>query len=83
MHQRRERSSATMIIGVVIVLILVVLPVLYILSLGPLISVLESAGVDESDPMAWIAVAYIYPASMLHDTGHADWIEDYVDWWTT
>ena len=78
-HEARQ-GNAVLVVTVIIVL-LIALPVMYILSVGPLICVLEAAEVDETSPYAWVAIAYIYPAAMLHETGYADWIGTYVDWW--
>jgi hypothetical protein len=76
-----QRQSAT---GVYLAIaLLVCLPPLYVLSIGPVGFILDAAGVEHDDWLAHFARACYWPLLWLHDnnTVAREWLEWYLKLW--
>lgn len=78
---KRERGGAAMVM--VFVAVLLVLPMLYTLSIGPVVLMLESGQLDRSWERA--VIAFYYPISIGGKCipGFQSVLNDYVNWWTS
>ena len=81
MSERKPREKLTPLVAVAIIFFLVVLPMLYLASVGPLICIVEGSAVNAEGPLAALASVYLMPAGLLVETGYGEWLITYIDWW--
>ena len=62
-------------------IIVAVLPIVYLLSLGPVAWLMMQVPLDEDGMLFRCIVAYCYPANSLAQTGYINWMEHYIRWW--
>ena len=65
----------------ILVLVAIAVPILYLLSLGPVAWVANRF--DLTGDAAWAVEVYFEPGYKLHATGYADWLNTYVEWFVS
>ena len=80
MSAQKERRKLGIVVPITLILIMVVLPMLYFASIGPLVHVVEGS-VDAESPLVGIVSIYFIPAGLLMETGYGGWLESYINWW--
>ena len=81
MHE--ERKSGRSGLAAAIVVITILLPVFYVLSIGPVSYILDAAGVANPGPIVTAVRVFYYPVIVMHENGIlTQQLEWYVELWT-